>query len=160
MTIDPDVVRAWCSELCRQATIEPTEVGRLLRMPGTAVERGRDYLVLEPAPAGTKRVMIGRHDGALLYVTLELADRTMTRTDLERRFGLGHAIPRLDVGRAHRLRFCVELAGAPYSCALFASFAEPPVAASLATAVMLRRDPVRLASTQLDGRFADGVRAR
>jgi hypothetical protein len=143
MTIDPDVLYAWSCEVCRRATLEPSEIGGLLGLPGTVTERGRDYLVLEPPPAGTKRVTIGRLDGAVLHVTLELADPTLTRADLERRFGPGNAIPRIDVGRPHRLMFSVELAGAPYSCALFASFAEPPTAASIATTVMLRRDPVR-----------------
>jgi hypothetical protein len=143
MTIDPELLHTWSCELCRRAALDPSEVGVVFGLPGTVIERGRDYLVLEPPPAGTKRVTIGRHNGALLHVSFDLVDGTMTRADLERRFGPGNAIPRVDVGRPHRLMFPVEIAGTPFSCALFASFVEPPTAASVAMAVMLRRDPGR-----------------
>jgi hypothetical protein len=143
MTIDPEALHRWSSELCRRATLEPSEIPGLLGLPGTAVERGRDYLVIEPTPPGTSRVTIGRREGLLSHVELELTERTMTRADVERRLGPGHAIPRVAAGRPHRLMFQIERAGAVFSCALFASFAEPPTAASIVTEVLLRRDPVR-----------------
>ena len=74
------------------------------------------------------------------YLDLSLADGGVTRADLDARFGQGRELPRVDAGRPYRVGYHVAVPGAPFTCAVVASFAELPTEASTATAVLLRRD--------------------
>jgi hypothetical protein len=132
-------LRAWSEHLCRLVAAGPAETATALGIGGSVVD-GRDFATVEPPPPGATKLSLARGDGEVEYLDLQLADGGPTRADLDARFGQGRELPRVDAGRPHRVGYHVAVAGAPFTCAVVASFAEPPTEASVATAMLLRRD--------------------
>lgn len=148
MTITADQLRTWSEQLCTLPPIDLAGALAALGIPGSLDEKSDDYAIVEPPPAGTTRVgltreNLGKNKGHLGEIEVMPAGAAITRAELDRRFGAGNALPRVDFDRDHVIGYRVEVPGAPFRCAVFASFSEEPTAASAATKISLRRAVVR-----------------
>lgn len=147
MTITLDQLRAWSEQLCTLPPVDFPAALAALGIAGSVVSQSADYAIVEPAPAGTSRVGLsaesfGSNKGKLGTLEITPAGAAITRAELDRRFGAGNLLPRVDYDRPYVLGYRVEVAGAGFRCSVFASFAEEPTAASAATRIRLRRDAV------------------
>lgn len=148
MTITPDLVRTWSEQLCTLPPLDFPGALRALGIAGSLEAKSSDYSIVVPPPPGASRVglsleNLGHNKGNLSTVEITLDGATLTRAELDRRFGAGNPLPRVDAHRPHVVNYRVELAGAPFRCTVSASFAGEPTAASAATAISLRRDVVK-----------------
>jgi hypothetical protein len=148
MTITPDLIRTWSEQLCTQPPLDLAGALRALGITGSLEAKSSDYAIVVPPPAGTSRVglsleNLGKNKGNLGTVEVTLDGATLTRGELDQRFGAGNALPRVDANRPHVVSYRVEIAGAPFRCTVSASFAGEPNAASAATKISLRRDVVK-----------------
>jgi hypothetical protein len=148
MTITAETLRTWCNELCTLPPLDFAAAQTALGLTGAIVDKSDDYATVEPPPAGATRVglsreNLGKNKGNLGQLEITLAGTGLPRAELDRRFGEGSLLPRVDFDRPYELSYRVEVAGAPFRCTAFASFAEEPTAASAATKINLRRDVVR-----------------
>jgi hypothetical protein len=99
-----------------------------------------DTATIEPPPPGTAKVTLHMHPIGFDYIEIEVSGNTLTRAQIDAHFGESSEPPRMGPYSPYRLAYQVEVLGAPFTCAVFASFSEPPTAATAATAVLLRRD--------------------
>lgn len=148
MTITAETLRTWSEQLCTLPPIDFAPALAALDIAGSIVDSSDDYAIVEPPPAGTTRLgltreNLGKNKGNLGALEVTLAGAALTRAELDRRFGAGSLLARVDFDRDYVLSYRVEVAGAGFRCTVFASFAEEPTAASAATKVSLRRDVVR-----------------
>jgi len=147
MTITAETLRTWCDQLCTLPPLDFAGALKALGIPGSLDEKSDDYATVEPPPAGATRVGLsresfGKNKGNLGELEVMPAG-VVTRAELDRRFGAGNLLPRVDFDRDYVVGYQVEVAGAPFRCAVFASFSEEPTAASTATKISLRREVVR-----------------
>ncbi len=144
MTITGDQLRTWSEQLCTLPPVDFTAALAALGIAGSLVVKTSDYSIVEPPPAGASRIglMRGDNQGKLSSLEVMLDGKALTHAELDRRFGAGQPLPRVDYNRPYVVAYRVEVAGAPFSCAVLASFAEQPTAASVVTKVTLRRDAV------------------
>lgn len=148
MTITAETLRTWCNELCTLPPLDFAAAQAALGLGGAIVDKSDDYATIEPPPAGATRVglsreNLGKNKGNLGQLEITPAGTGLTRAELDRRFGEGNLLPRVDFDRPYEVSYRVEVAGAPFRCTAFASFSEEPTAASAATKISLRRDVVR-----------------
>lgn len=138
-----DELHELCARICRVTASDVVEVAAALGLPGDVVEDSRDIALLVPPTPGARRVVLGRYEGAFTDLGIVLSSRALTLADLDRRFGPGERLPRRDPDRPYKIAYRVELAGAPFSCALYAVIAdvtELPHARTVVTELNLRRD--------------------
>jgi hypothetical protein len=148
MTITPDLLRTWSEQLCTLPPLDFAGALQALGIAGSLVTKTRDFSIVEPPPAGTSRLgltreNLGNNKGNLGEVAITPAAPTITRAELDRRFGDGKLGARVDFDRPFVLTYRVEVAGAPFRCRVLASFADEPGAASVATQISLLRDVVK-----------------
>lgn len=148
MTITADLVRTWSEQLCTLPPLDFPGALRALGIAGAIIDKTGDYAIVEPPPPGASRLglsreNLGKNKGNLGTVEITLGGATLTRAELDQRFGAGNALPRVDFDRPHVVSYRVELPGAPFRCTVSASFAGEPTAASAATQVSFRRDVVK-----------------
>ena len=141
MTVDAERLQVWGETLCRLTAADAGAAATALGIPGSVVRRS-DQWDVEPPPPGTARLMLVAGPDGIGHLDVLLAGSAVTRADLDARFGSGRDIPRAGPGRPHRLAYHVAPPGAPFTCELFACFAEEPAAATPANEVILRRDRV------------------
>lgn len=147
MTISADQVRTWSEQLCTLPTLDVAAAPAALGLTGALTAKSDDYATLEPPPAGTTRVMLGRENlgdnkGHLGTIELE-PSAVITRGELDQRLGAGNALPRVDFNRPFVVSYRIERPGAPFRCTVMASFADEPTAASPVKKLTLRRDVVK-----------------
>ena len=147
MTITADQLRTWSEQLCTLPALDFAAALSALGISGTIVPKTADFAIVDPAPAGASRVALtlenlGKNKGKLSTIEITPAGPAITRAELDRRFGAGAALPRVDYDRPHEVSYRVEIAGAAFRCTVFASFGDEPTAASVATMISLRRDVV------------------
>jgi hypothetical protein len=148
MTITVETLRTWSEQLCTLPPVDFAAAVAALGIAGSIVASSDDYATVDPPPAGATRLglsreNLGKNKGNLGALEVTLAGGAPTRAELDRRFGAGNPLPRVDYDRDHVVSYQVEVAGAPFRCTVFASFGEEPAAASAVTKVSLRRDVVR-----------------
>ena len=148
MTITTETLRTWSEQLCTLPPVDLAAAVTALGLTGSLVGKSDDYAIVEPPPGGATRLglsreNLGKNKGNLGTLEITLAGTAVTRAELDRRFGAGNLLPRVDYDREYVVSYQVEVAGAGFRCTVFASFAEDPAAASAATKINLRRDVVR-----------------
>lgn len=147
MTITAEQLRTWSEQLCTLPPVDFAGALTALGIAGAIVDASDDYATVEPPPAGATRVGLTRENlgknKANLGALEVMPAGAVTRAELDRRFGTGNALPRVDFDRDYVVGYRVEVAGAPFRCAVFASFSEEPTAASAVTKISLRREVVR-----------------
>jgi hypothetical protein len=145
MTITVDQLRTWSEQLCILPPVGFAAVLDALGIPGTAIATSPGSLIVEPPPPGASRATLlveslGSNQGTVQSLEVVLAGPALTRSMLDGRFGTGRLLPRVDHDRQFVLAYDVEVVGAPFRCAVFAGFLEPPRASSVAVTILLRRD--------------------
>jgi hypothetical protein len=136
------MLRRWSEQLCRlPPEVGGAEVAATLGLGGTVVNHGDDF-TFEPPPAGTSKVQLVKHPLDFDYLEIYLSGRTLTRAQLDAHFGESRELPRVHWDSPRTIAYDVEVPGAPFKCAAFASFAEEPGPANAAQRVVLRRDRV------------------
>lgn len=143
MTIDADLLRTWSETLCRIPVGDAGAVAAALGIVGRVSPQG-DFATVEPPPPGASKLLIVKGDAStgIGHLDILLSGGALTRADLDARFGEGRLMPRVGAGRPYKVAYHVAVAGAPFTCELFASFAEQPTGITPATEVVLRRDRV------------------
>lgn len=126
-----DVLHMWAERLCR-ATSGAAE--DLLTAIGAA---------MKPPPLGATETRVRGGEIGLANVELVLPPNTVTKADLDERFGEASTLPRTGPGAPHVVAYEVDMPGQPSRCTVFASFASAPEGASSAKSVMLRLDRAR-----------------
>ena|SRR5688500_16559558 len=139
MSTDPALLRKWCEQLCRLLSVGPEAMAAALGLEGLVAGRP-DTATIEPPPSGTTKLTLHMHPVGFDYIQIQLSGNTLTRAQLDAHFGESMQPPRMGPYSAYQLAYRVEVLGAPFTCAVFASFQEPPTAATAATEVLLRRD--------------------
>ena len=139
VTVDLLRLKEWSERLCRLAATGPLDVVAALRVGTAPAAHIRGVGRIDPPPGGTSRCELGLADGRFRSLSLTFASPTIPRATLEDAMGPGLPLRRLGFGRPHRVAYRVVVAGAPFSCDVVASFAEPPRDDSLVTDVTLRR---------------------
>jgi hypothetical protein len=139
MIVDLLQLREWSERLCRLPETEPRQVVAALRVGAAPAAHIRGVGRIDPPPAGTTRCELGMADGRFRSLSMTFARPAIPRATLEDAMGPGLPLRRPGYGRPHRIAYRVVVAGAPFSCDVVASFAEPPGQRSLVTAVTLRR---------------------
>jgi len=141
--ITADLLRRWADRLCLLARGGRTETAQQLELASPLVHH-KDHALVEPPPAGAARMRIfddlATHT-TLDFVDLELAPPGLTLADLQAQLGPGEPSVRVSPWSAHKQWFKIEVAGAPCTCDVFASFKDAPTATSRTTELMLRRNP-------------------
>ena len=132
-------LREWSERLCRLPATEPLQVVAALRVGAAPAAHIRGVGRIDPPPVGTTRCELATAEGRFRSLSLTFARPLIARATLEDAMGPGAPLRRHGVGRPHRIAYRVVIAGAPFSCDVVASFAEPPQQRSLMTAVTLRR---------------------
>jgi hypothetical protein len=132
-------LREWSERLCRLPATGPLEVVAALRVGAAPAAHIRGVGKIDPPPAGTSRCELALADGRFRSLSMTFTRPAIHRATLEDAMGPGLPLRRLGYGRPHRVAYRVVVAGAPFSCDVVASFAEPPGQRSLVTAVTLRR---------------------
>jgi hypothetical protein len=132
-------LREWSDRLCRLPATAPLDVVAALRVGAAPAAHIRGVGKIDPPPAGTSRCELALADGRFRSLSMTFARPTIHRATLEDAMGPGLPLRRLGYGRPHRVTYRVVVPGAPFSCDVVASFAEPPGQRSLVTAVTLRR---------------------
>jgi hypothetical protein len=137
--VDLVQLREWSDRLCRLSATAPLDVVAALRVGAAPAAHIRGVGRIEPPPVGTTRCELVLADGRFRSLSLTFARPTIRRATLEDAMGPGLTLRRPGYGRPHRVTYRVVVPGAPFSCDVVASFAEPPDQRSLVTAVTLRR---------------------
>jgi hypothetical protein len=140
--VDARALRAWSEQLCRlPPDVGGAEVAAALGIAGSVVEHSQDF-TFEPPPARTRKVELVKHPIGFDYLEIYLSGRTLTRAQLDAHFGDSRELPRVHWDSPRTIAYDVEVPGAPFKCAVVASFAEEPKAGAAANRVVLRRDRV------------------
>lgn len=139
--LDIDRLHAMCEQLCRLPGGDVGEVAAALGLPGPVVDKDDDTAILASPPAFARRIVLSRRNGVFTDLRIDLADAGPSLAMLDRRFGPGVRPPMADDGKDV---FCydVAVAGAPWSCELFAVLGEvegAPDGDSISTELTLRR---------------------
>jgi hypothetical protein len=132
-------LREWSERLCRLPATEPLEVVTALRVGAAPAAHIRGVGRIVPPPVGTTRCEMALTEGRFRSLSLTFATPTIHRATFEDAMGPGLPLRRLGFDRPHRITYRVVVPGAPFSCDVVATFAEPPDHRSLVTAVTLRR---------------------
>jgi hypothetical protein len=152
MAVTLDRLVRWSEQLCILPPLDYARAMAELGITGAITPRSRSYATVEPAPPGTKWLALalehlGPNAGSLSGVELA-PTASITRGELDRELGAGEGAPVIDGGGEHEVGYRVEIAGAPYTCSVFARFPGVPSDDSPTGTVHLRRDPVTPRSTQ------------
>jgi len=139
VVVDLLQLREWSERLCRLPATAPLEVVAALRVGAAPAAHIRGVGRIDPPPAGITRCELMLAEGRFRSLSLTFARPAIPRATLEDAMGPGLPLRRPGYGRPHRIAYRIVLAGAPFSCDVVATFAEPPGARSLVTAVTLRR---------------------
>ena len=132
-------LREWSERLCRLPSTEPLQVVAALRVGAAPAAHIRGVGRVDHPPAGILRCELAMAEGRFRSLSMTFVRPVIPRATLEDAMGPGLALRRPGFGRPHRIAYRVVLAGAPFSCDVVATFAEPPDQRSLVTAVTLRR---------------------
>jgi hypothetical protein len=161
MDILPDLLRFWAERVCSVPAGTPQQTLAALGIEGSPRPHSSDFSV-QPLPPGVAHLRLDmrqehpvKREDLLSHVDNALLDSTLTRADLDARFGRGRWRPRLHPGDDHVLGYRVELAGAPHACRVSAHFREEPTAASVVHEVTLGRDDAPAALWTDEAELAD-----
>lgn len=143
--ITVDLLETWGHRLCTMASGGRAEGAALLELSPTLVAHA-DYAVVEPPPAGAKRVLIVDDvpgHTVVDHVEIELAPPALTLADIEAKFGAGKPSVRVSPTSAFKRSYHLDVPGAPNTCEMYATFATSPTSTTPATTISLRRNPRR-----------------
>ena len=138
-SISPNVLRKWSEELCRLSWGSPEETAMALGITGAIIREGDDAAI-EPPPEGTSGIRLVKHPAGFEYIEVQVSGTTLTHAQLDAHFGQSNQLPQMHPFSAYKVAYRVEVLGAPYICAVVASFEDTPTAAAPAKEVLLRRD--------------------
>ena len=143
--ITAELLETWGQRLCTMVSGGRAEGAALLAVSPT-LEARKDYSLVQPPPDGAKSMMIVDDipgHTVVDHVELELATPAITLAEIEAKFGAGQASVRVHATSAFKRWYHLEVAGAPNTCEMYASFASDPKPDTPATIVTLRRNPIR-----------------
>ena len=98
---------------------------------------------MKPPPLGASETRVRGGEIGMANVELVLPPNTVTKADLDERFGDSTQLPTTGPGTPHILSYDVDMIGQPSRCTVFATFAETPAPAASAKSVTLRIDRAR-----------------
>jgi hypothetical protein len=99
--------------------------------------------LLEPPPPGTSRFAIAEDHGDVFTVRVMLTAARPTRSGLDAMLGPGGDVVRVHFDQPYPVCYRVTVADAPYTCDVFAYFADPPDARATAESLLFRRQVSR-----------------
>jgi hypothetical protein len=94
---------------------------------------------LDPPPPGTGRFEVAEDHGDVFTVRAALAAPGPSRSDLDALLGPGTNVVRVHFDQPYPVCYRVTVAGASYSCDVFAYFADPPDGQAPAESLLFRR---------------------
>jgi len=136
--IDAIVAAGWASALCALPYGRAGDAVSALNLDGTLAP-GPGYRRLSPPPPGTSRLEIAEEHGDVCYVRVTLAGAGPSRAELDAMLGPGGDVVRVHFDQPYPVCYRVTVAGAPYSCDVFAYFADPTDGQARAQSLLLRR---------------------
>jgi hypothetical protein len=136
--VDAVVAAGWASALCALPRGRAGDAVTALNLGGT-LAAGIGYQLLDPPPPGTSRLEIAEEHGDVCYVRVTLAGAGPSRPELDAMLGPGGDVVRVHFDQPYPVCYRVTVAGAPYSCDVFAYFADPPDGQATAQSLLLRR---------------------
>ncbi len=138
--VDAIVAAAWASALCSLPRGRAADAVSALNLAGALVQ-AIGYQLLEPPPPGTSRLEIAEDHEDVFTVRVRLTAPRPSRSDLDAMLGPGGNVPRVHFDQPYPVCYRVTVAGAPYSCDVFAYFADPPDGQATAESLLFRRQP-------------------
>jgi hypothetical protein len=138
--VDAIVASAWASALCALPRGRAADAVSALNLDGTLAE-DIGYQVLDPPPPGTSRLEIAEDHQDVFTVRAQLTAPEPSRSDLDAMLGPGANVPRVHFDQPYPVCYRVAVAGAPYSCDVFAYFADPPDGQATPQSLLFRRQP-------------------
>jgi hypothetical protein len=135
--VDAIVAAAWAGVLCELPRGGAGPAVTALGLAGTLAE-AIGSVRLEPPPPGTTRFEVAESRGDVTSVRVTLGIPVAGRADLDAMLGPGSDVPRVHYDQPYPVCYRVTVAGAPYTCDLFAEFDELP---GPAQGLMFRRQP-------------------
>jgi hypothetical protein len=136
--IDVVVATAWARALCVLPRGRAGDVVSALNLEGTLTQV-LSYQGLEPPPTGTSRLAIAEERGDVSGVRVTLAPPGPSRSELDAMLGPGADVVRVHFDSPFPVCYHVTVDGAPYSCDLFAYFADSPDSQATAESLLFRR---------------------
>jgi hypothetical protein len=136
--VDAIVAAAWASALCTLPRGRAEDAVSALDLDG-ALTQAIGYQLLDPPPPGTSRLEIAEDPQDVFTVRVQLTAPRPSRSDLDAMLGPGGNVPRVHFDRPYPVCYRVTVAGAPYSCDVFAYFADPPDGQATAESLLFRR---------------------
>lgn len=136
--VDAVVAAGWASALCALPRGRAGDAVSALALDGT-LAAGIGYRRLDPPPPGTSRLEVAEERGDVCYVRVTLAGAGPRRSELDALLGPGGDVVRVHFDQPYPVCYRVAVAGAPYSCDVFAYFADPPDGQATAQSLLLRR---------------------
>jgi hypothetical protein len=140
--VDAIVAAAWANALCTLPHGRAGDAVAALGLAGTLADAIGQRL-LEPPPPGTSRFAIAEDHGDVFTVRATLTAARPTRSDLDAMLGPGGDVVRVHFDQPYPVCYRVTVAGAPYTCDVFAYFADPPNAQATAESLLFRRQVSR-----------------
>ena len=142
MTITADRLRMWSERICTLPSTDAREVVQELGVEGSVVPRF-NALVIEPPLAGALEVKAVERKGCFDRISIQLAAESLSRAQLEQRFGHGVAVPRVHPDSYFTVSYRLDLPGAPFGCDVSAEFATDPTDETPVAGISLRRQPAQ-----------------
>lgn len=150
-SIHAALLRVWAEKLCLMTSTDLRVIAEALGLDGLVSEQGGATATVQPPLEGTTKLTLYKHTLGFVFIEISVSGRRLTRAQLDAHFGEGDEIPRVHPYNAQVIAYHVEIAGAPYTCAVFASFWDEPTSKAVAHQVMLRHDRVWPAEGQSNG---------
>jgi hypothetical protein len=136
--VDAIVAAGWAAALCELPRSPAVAAVAALGLDGTLTEAAGGRR-LEPPPPGTTRFQVAEPGGDVAHVELTVAVPTAGRADFDALLGAGTDVPRVHYDQPFPVCYRVTVAGAPYTCDVFAYFDRPPGDGGPAHSLLLRR---------------------
>ena len=140
--VDAIVAAAWASALCTLPRGRAGDAVAALGLAGTLADSIGQRL-LEPPPPGTSWFAVAEDHGDVFTVRVTLTAAPPTRSALDAMLGPGGDVVRVHFDQPYPVCYRVTVAGAPYTCDVFAYFAGPPDGQATAECLLFRRQVSR-----------------